>query len=50
LRWEELGEIYPTDFTLLTMPERLEKEGDPWAGILEAKQSLPDTLDLRAAR
>lgn len=49
LRWEELGEIYPTDFTLLTMPDRLEKEGDPWARILDAKQSLPAALHRRAA-
>lgn len=49
LRWEELEEIYPTDFTLLTMPDRLEKEGDPWARILDAKQSLPAALDRQAS-
>ena len=30
----------PTDFTLHTVPDRLEAEGDPWAGILDAKQDL----------
>jgi bifunctional non-homologous end joining protein LigD len=50
LRWEELGEIYPTDFTLLTVPDRLEKKGDPWAGILNAKHSLSGELGLQAAR
>jgi DNA primase len=48
--WEELEEIYPTDFTLLTAPERLERHGDAWAGILGAKQSLPDVLEAQAAR
>jgi bifunctional non-homologous end joining protein LigD len=40
VRWEELESIYPTDFTLRTTPERLERGGDPWDGILEAKQDL----------
>ncbi|MGH7497534.1 MAG: non-homologous end-joining DNA ligase [Gemmatimonadales bacterium] len=44
LAWDELMEVYPTDFTLLTMPERLEKEGDPWAAILDARQSLPGAI------
>jgi bifunctional non-homologous end joining protein LigD len=48
LRWEELDEIYPTDFTLLTLPERLEKDGDPWAGILDAKQDLNAALEREA--
>lgn len=47
--WDELGDIYPTDFTLLTMPGRLEATGDPWAGILDAKQSLPEALDAQLA-
>jgi bifunctional non-homologous end joining protein LigD len=45
LSWDELPEIYPTDFTLLTMPARLSEGGDPWAGILAAKQSLSGVLD-----
>ncbi|MDZ4230286.1 MAG: DNA ligase D, partial [Dehalococcoidales bacterium] len=41
LRWEELGKVlYPTDFTLMTLPGRLEETGDLWAGILSAKQDL----------
>jgi bifunctional non-homologous end joining protein LigD len=40
VRWEDLERIYPTDFTLLTAPDRLEQHGDPWKGILEAKQDL----------
>jgi bifunctional non-homologous end joining protein LigD len=48
LWWEELEEVYPTDFTLLTMPDRLEKDGDPWAGILDAKQGLRAALEREA--
>ena len=40
LRWDELGKVYPTDFTILTVPERLAKVGDLWANILEAKVDL----------
>jgi bifunctional non-homologous end joining protein LigD len=44
LRWSELGEVYPTDFTVLTAPERLGALGDPWAGILDAKTDLEAAL------
>jgi bifunctional non-homologous end joining protein LigD len=40
VRWEELETIYPTDFTIRTVPDRLAAEGDAWDGILEAKQDL----------
>jgi bifunctional non-homologous end joining protein LigD len=39
VRWDELEQIYPTDFTLRTVPDLLES-GDPWDGILDAKQDL----------
>jgi len=44
LTWDELGSVYPTDFTLRTVPDRLEASGDPWAGILESKQDLTMAL------
>ncbi len=47
--WEELEAIYPTDFTLRTVPELLEERGDPWAGILSAKQNLAELLEERTA-
>jgi bifunctional non-homologous end joining protein LigD len=40
VRWEELERIYPTDFTIRTVADRLEADGDPWDGILSAKQDL----------
>ena len=34
LRWDELGDVYPTDFTILNAPERLAQVGDLWADML----------------
>ena len=40
VRWDELERVYPTDFTIDTVPERVEAMGDLWAGILESKHDL----------
>jgi len=45
LRWDELREVYPTDFTILTAPQRLAEVGDLWADILDAKRDLRDVLE-----
>jgi bifunctional non-homologous end joining protein LigD len=37
LRWDELDRIYPADFTIANVPDRLAKLGDLWANILDAK-------------
>ena len=47
--WDELERIYPTDFTLRTVPDRLEAEGDPWDGILDSKQDLSAILGVGGA-
>ncbi len=44
LRWDELGKAYPTDFTILTAPDRLAKVGDLWVNILEAKTDIANLL------
>jgi bifunctional non-homologous end joining protein LigD len=44
LRWEELGEIYPTDFTITNVVDRLEDVGDLWANILDAKHDIQALL------
>jgi bifunctional non-homologous end joining protein LigD len=46
--WDQLEKIYPTDFTLRTVPDLLERGGDPWADILSAKQDLAQLLEQRA--
>jgi bifunctional non-homologous end joining protein LigD len=45
IRWDEVGSVYPTDFTMLTAPARLEEVGDLWANILDAKHDLEALLD-----
>jgi bifunctional non-homologous end joining protein LigD len=40
LTWEELEAAEPGDFTLLNVPERLDRAGDRWHDIFARKQSL----------
>ncbi len=40
LKWNELGKVYPSEFTILNAHERVEKVGDLWAHILDAKHDL----------
>jgi hypothetical protein len=46
IRWEELDEVAPDDLTLASVPARLERDGDPWAAIDDAPQSLEPLLAL----
>ncbi|MGI9147732.1 MAG: DNA ligase D, partial [Chloroflexota bacterium] len=48
LRWEEVGKVFPTDFTILTAPERLQQVGDLWCGILQAKHDLAGLIGAAA--
>jgi bifunctional non-homologous end joining protein LigD len=43
LAWDELDEpdLHPQRWTLATIPERLERAGDPWEGIGRAAARLP---------
>ncbi|MGH9157872.1 MAG: non-homologous end-joining DNA ligase [Acidimicrobiales bacterium] len=43
-RWDELGTVDPDDLTIATVPARVERDGDPWAGT--AAQSLQPLLEL----
>jgi bifunctional non-homologous end joining protein LigD len=46
LRWDELEKIYPTDFTIKTVPARLAKTGDLWSDILEKRADVKKVLGL----
>jgi DNA ligase D len=46
LRWEELDDIGPDELTVASVPTRLERDGDPWAAIDDAPQSLEPLLAL----
>jgi bifunctional non-homologous end joining protein LigD len=43
LAWEELDDpdLHPRRWTLATVPQRLERRGDPWEGIAAAAAALP---------
>ncbi len=46
--WDDLDRIYPTDFTIATVPARLDAAGDLWAGILDARHDLRKVLSSSA--
>jgi bifunctional non-homologous end joining protein LigD len=46
LRWHEVADCEPADFTVLTMPKRFAELGDPHAGIDDAPGSLGKLLEL----
>ncbi len=45
LRWDELGKVYPTDWTILNAHERLAEVGDLWAHTLESKNDLRSLVE-----
>jgi len=48
LSWEELDEIDPDALTMATVPTRVERDGDPWAAVDDAPQSLEPLLAMHA--
>ncbi len=46
LRWEEVGECEPADFTLVTVPKRFQRRGDVHAAIDQHVGSLEGLLEL----
>lgn len=45
LRWDELGKVWPTDWTILNAHERLARVGDLWAHILDSKNDLRSLVE-----
>ncbi len=45
LRWDELADVYPSDFTIDTVHRRLADVGDLWGDILDAKHDLRRLLE-----
>jgi DNA primase len=43
LRWDDLDDIVPADFTVLTAPALL-GDADPWTELMPEPQPLPDEL------
>jgi DNA ligase D len=48
VRWEELDETDPDALTLKTVPDKVAHEGDPWADIDAAPQSIEPLLEMYA--
>ena len=48
LAWEEIDDIHPDQFTIATLPARLESAGDPWQPMNDDPQDLAPLLDLAA--
>ncbi len=46
LRWEELDSIYPADFTVRTVPDRLASVGDLWSDLESQRADLGGLLGL----
>jgi DNA ligase D len=44
LRWEEVFALHPDELTMATVPDRLDRLGDPWRDIDQAPQSLEPLL------
>ncbi len=46
LRWDEVVDCRPENFTIATVPERFVQLGDPWEGMDDAAGRLDQLLDL----
>jgi DNA ligase D len=42
--WDELADVDPDELTISSVPARLARDGDPWAGIGDAPQSIEPLL------
>jgi DNA ligase D len=48
ITWAELDDIHPDQFTIASLPARLEAVGDPWLGMNEDPQSIEPLLEMNA--
>jgi DNA ligase D len=48
LSWEEVDTVDPETLTIRSVPDLLERRGDPWSAIASPPQSLQPLLDLAA--
>jgi DNA ligase D-like protein (predicted polymerase) len=44
--WDELGDVRPDQLTIATVPARVARDGDPWAGMADDPQDLTPLLAL----
>ncbi len=48
LAWAEVDDIHPDQFTIASLPDRLEQTGDPWLAMNDDPQSLEPFLQMQA--
>jgi DNA ligase D len=46
LRWDEVASVNPEELTIRTVPDLVRRQGDPWAQIADAPQSLLPLLEM----
>ncbi len=46
LTWDEINTLHPDELTVMSVPERLAADGDPWGAMNEQEQSLEPLLEL----
>ncbi|HET7391627.1 MAG TPA: hypothetical protein VFJ51_12445, partial [Nitrososphaeraceae archaeon] len=44
VRWKDLSDLFPTDFTILNAFDIVKKSGDSWKEILQQKQDINKIL------
>ena len=44
--WDELPTVFPEELTLVSVPQRVARDGDPWDGIATRPQSLEPLLEM----
>ncbi|HET9609887.1 MAG TPA: non-homologous end-joining DNA ligase [Acidimicrobiales bacterium] len=42
--WDELADVRPDALTIATVPDRVARDGDPWAGMADEPQSIEPLL------
>jgi bifunctional non-homologous end joining protein LigD len=45
VKWEELSDLIPTDFTIKTVPDIYKRKINPWKNILSSRQNLEEILN-----
>ena len=45
VRWKDLSDLFPTDFTILNAFDIVKKSGDSWKEILQQKQDINKILE-----
>lgn len=46
ISWDDVDQIHPDELTIVSLPERIEKNGDPWEDMNDNPQSLEPLLEM----